>query len=269
MHRTPADIAPDQAPDYADLFENAPVGYMLLDESGLVERLNLAGAAILGLDRSLLVGKPFAQWVAEDDQRLLHAHLRKVCGCRERVSQLLRVKNRHGRLIKLHLVSVRGRSSAGAQGCRCIMIDWSGQQQTERKRHSPRAQAGPAECLNHAGEPARHESDRARGAVAPDLHDGQLAREKGIAAARAFRLTERERQVMKLVVADLSNKEIARRLMISPRTVEHHREHVMVKMQAHSIADLVTMAVLCGIHPLSLQAEARSDTREPLLPIGR
>ena len=55
-----------------------------------------------------------------------------------------------------------------------------------------------------------------------------------------------------LIVSSLHNKDIARELQISPRTVEHHREHLMLKMQAHSMAELVTMAVMCGLRELHL-----------------
>lgn len=56
-------------------------------------------------------------------------------------------------------------------------------------------------------------------------------------------LSERQREVMLLVVAGHPNKEIAARLKLSIRTVEHYREWVMEKMQAKSIADLVQMAI--------------------------
>lgn len=53
------------------------------------------------------------------------------------------------------------------------------------------------------------------------------------------RLTNREKQVMELLVDGLQNKEIARKLNISPRTVELHRAKVMEKLQAHTISDVV------------------------------
>ena len=58
---------------------------------------------------------------------------------------------------------------------------------------------------------------------------------------RAKQLTGREMEVMQLVTAGLSNKDIARQLEISPRTVEKYRARVMEKMQADSIADLCQM----------------------------
>jgi two-component system response regulator FixJ len=59
------------------------------------------------------------------------------------------------------------------------------------------------------------------------------------AAARLTQLTDRERQVLDLIVAGKANKVIAYELSISPRTVEIHRSRVMEKMGAGNLADLV------------------------------
>ena len=57
--------------------------------------------------------------------------------------------------------------------------------------------------------------------------------------SRLQQLTLRERQVLDLVVAGDTNKAIARRLAISPKTVENHRANMMEKMRARSVAELV------------------------------
>ena len=65
-------------------------------------------------------------------------------------------------------------------------------------------------------------------------------------ASRAASLSERERQVFEGLVAGHSNKVIANKLQISPRTVEIYRANVMTKMQAGSLSELVRFAIRAG-----------------------
>jgi FixJ family two-component response regulator len=73
--------------------------------------------------------------------------------------------------------------------------------------------------------------------------------EKAVAELRILfdSLTLREREVMTLVVAGLMNKQVAARLGITEITVKVHRGHMMRKMKARSLVDLVAMADLLGI----------------------
>ena len=69
--------------------------------------------------------------------------------------------------------------------------------------------------------------------------------------ARFATLTPREREVMALVTAGLMNKQIAAEIGIAEITVKIHRGHIMRKMTAKSLPDLVRMAQLLGIGPAS------------------
>ena len=77
------------------------------------------------------------------------------------------------------------------------------------------------------------------------LGEGQASRHRARAEAaqRIAQLTARERDVFDAIVQGDSNKVAALRLGISPRTVEIYRANVMAKMKAHSLSDLVRMAL--------------------------
>jgi len=67
-------------------------------------------------------------------------------------------------------------------------------------------------------------------------------------------LSQRERQVMALVVSGLLNKQVAGELGISEITVKAHRGKVMQKMKADSLADLVKMAARLSPVPATITA---------------
>jgi FixJ family two-component response regulator len=71
--------------------------------------------------------------------------------------------------------------------------------------------------------------------------------ETGALRQRFEQLTPREREVMALVVSGLLNKQIAGELATSERTIKFHRAHIMQKMEAESLAELVRMAGQLGV----------------------
>lgn len=70
---------------------------------------------------------------------------------------------------------------------------------------------------------------------------------EALVRSRFTQLSDREREVLLLVVAGLPNKSIGHNLAISPRTVEVHRANIMNKMHARNLPDLVRMAISAGL----------------------
>jgi len=73
--------------------------------------------------------------------------------------------------------------------------------------------------------------------------------ERATLQARVASLTPREREVFELVARGEPNKVIARHLGISFRTVELHRAHIIEKLQARSLSDLIRMGIIMNSTP--------------------
>jgi FixJ family two-component response regulator len=84
-------------------------------------------------------------------------------------------------------------------------------------------------------------------AIARDRATREHQADAAALRARYVSLTPREAQVLSLVVAGLLNKQIAGELGISEETVKVHRGHVMRKMSADSLAELVRMSERLGV----------------------
>jgi DNA-binding NarL/FixJ family response regulator len=86
--------------------------------------------------------------------------------------------------------------------------------------------------------------------IADQVLDGYLqGREPRVVATHWDDLTERERQVLKLIAEGNKNTEIADILCISTRTVEKHRANIMDKLDLHNVADLTAYAMRKGLIP--------------------
>ncbi|NIM98745.1 MAG: response regulator [candidate division Zixibacteria bacterium] len=65
-------------------------------------------------------------------------------------------------------------------------------------------------------------------------------------------LTDREREVLQLIAEGYTNREVAKALFISVKTVEAHRAHIMQKLNIHDIAKLVKYAIQKGLVDLNV-----------------
>ncbi len=100
--------------------------------------------------------------------------------------------------------------------------------------------------------------DRVRAALARSRKEVEDEQSMQAARARLAPLTKRERTILALAVAGHRNKEIARRLGISFRTVEVHRSRILLKTRAATFLELARLVAASG-QPIDVSA-AESET---------
>jgi FixJ family two-component response regulator len=102
--------------------------------------------------------------------------------------------------------------------------------------------------------------DAVRLALERDRIQRRQDRELDDLTARFETLSEREREVMKFVIAGLLNKQTAAKMGVSEVTVKVHRHNLMIKLGAKSLPDLVRMADMLGVRHLETSETAEGET---------
>jgi len=111
---------------YIDLYDFAPVGYVTLVRDGVIRAVNLAGAGLLGLERSRLIGRRFELFVTEDSRPPFTAFLGKIfAGKAKQACEVGLVKEGNRQLF----VQIEALACTSEDECRAAVIDI-----TERRR---------------------------------------------------------------------------------------------------------------------------------------
>ncbi|MFZ0915747.1 MAG: PAS domain S-box protein [Candidatus Udaeobacter sp.] len=115
---------------FVDLYDFAPIAYVSFDRTGRIEEANLAATGLLGVPRDLLIGRPFAFYVADLDS-FLH-HLLYCRTSQQQIATELELKPKRGDRIPAQLLSspVTSTTRNGALLFQTAIIDLS-----ERKHH--------------------------------------------------------------------------------------------------------------------------------------
>ncbi|HXV62323.1 MAG TPA: ATP-binding protein [Vicinamibacteria bacterium] len=124
----------DSRSRYADLYDLAPVGYCTLDEKGRIQEINLTAAALFGLTREQLIGKPVSSLASLAGKDVLQSHVKKCFQEKTRATGEVTVSVKGRGSVVVQVVSAPALDTDGAvTACRTAFTDISAQKQLEAR----------------------------------------------------------------------------------------------------------------------------------------
>ncbi|OGU02626.1 MAG: hypothetical protein A2X82_13590 [Geobacteraceae bacterium GWC2_55_20] len=105
---------------YTDLYDFSPTGYFTLDCEGIVRSVNLTGCVFLGVERTRVIGQPFALFVDEVCRPLFSDFCGRLFSTRDKVSCELILTSQKKATLYVQLIAI---ASGSGQECRVAVID--------------------------------------------------------------------------------------------------------------------------------------------------
>jgi two-component system cell cycle sensor histidine kinase/response regulator CckA len=117
---------------YSHLYDFAPVGYLTVNEKGIVEGANLTFATLMGMERSAVVGKPFSRFIYREDQDVYYLNFKRLLESGDLQSLKLRlVKNDGGEFFASLECMITRESNNASKRIRIVVSDITEQKELE------------------------------------------------------------------------------------------------------------------------------------------
>ncbi len=102
LRRAQLELQEKQA-KYSDLYDNSPVGHFSIDNKGVILEANITGATLLGVERGLLKGRLFSDFITRDDQDIFYLHRQELLETKAKQRCELRLVKKNGSQFYAHL----------------------------------------------------------------------------------------------------------------------------------------------------------------------
>jgi two-component system, cell cycle sensor histidine kinase and response regulator CckA len=135
---------------YSDLYDFAPIGYLALDELGIIKEANLTAARVLAVERTRLIDRQLTHFMVTEDRGTFRRHLNLVLKGRERETVELRLKREDGKEIFILLESIFHQDTEGKSLCRTAFSDITKRRQVEADLQASEARYRSLFQNNHA-----------------------------------------------------------------------------------------------------------------------
>lgn len=123
---------------FAELYEQAPVGYCIVGEDGLILEANLAAAALAGETREALLRQPVTAFIHRQDHALYERYRAQLLESSSARCCELRMVRADGSTLRVHMQAARGTETGGATVCRLVIMEASDQRPAGAARTAAR-----------------------------------------------------------------------------------------------------------------------------------
>jgi PAS domain S-box-containing protein len=133
LRRTQSELE-DSRSRYSNLYDFAPIGYFTFDKNGSIMEINLTGANKLGVERQILINKPFSLYVTPASGDVFYLHLRKVFRTNTKQTCELKLIDKNKNQFDARLESLAVQDGMGNfDQCRTAIIDVTELKKAEEK----------------------------------------------------------------------------------------------------------------------------------------
>ena len=133
---------------YALLYDFAPVGYFSFDRNGSIRTVNLTGANLLGLDRSLLINRQFKHFLAEKDCIAFTEFLQMVLASHEKTTCRLKLFKGDGQPV---FVRIEGMAAEAGNECHAALVDITERKLADETLRESEYNLAKAQSMSHVG----------------------------------------------------------------------------------------------------------------------
>ena len=157
---------------YLDLYDLAPMGYLVFDQKGRIVESNLTGARLLGLPRNQIIGMPLTFFLTRESMYPFHQHSKKVFSSNTQEACELEMRQRYQKsVIYVSVESLASKTDKSAT-CRSAVIDITERKLAEKELIETRAELVEANAqLRRLSARLLETQEEERGRIAGDVHD--------------------------------------------------------------------------------------------------
>lgn len=138
----------DSRNKYALLYDFAPVGYFTFDREGRIRTVNLTGAGLLGLERTLLINRLFGNFVSEIDKNTFSEFLSTVFSGHEKMTCRLKLSRGDSRPV---FVRIEAMASEKGEECHAALLDITERRLAEEALRESEYNLAKAQSMSHVG----------------------------------------------------------------------------------------------------------------------